>query len=125
MNLATLLPPIVAATVLNIIVFALAWKGGQIERERGETPWQLTVGMIAYGLPLLVFLYTSRSRPLTHGLDLFGVALAAEAMGGLIVTCLVQGIGSARAQPWRERLPMVAVGSFLLLIAVGAMLKTG
>jgi len=125
MNLATLLPPIVAATVLNIIVFALAWKGGQIERERGEAPWQLPVGMIAYGLPLLVFLYTSRSRPLTHGLDIFGAALGAEAMAAGIVYALAQGIGSAREQTCRERLPMVAVGGFLLLLAVGAMLKAG
>jgi hypothetical protein len=68
LTLTTLYPPIAAATILNVFLFALAWKGTQIEKREGESPWSLVLGMLAYLGALAAFIYFSLHRPLAGAL---------------------------------------------------------
>lgn len=124
MTLGTLLPPITAATILNIFVFAGAWRSTQVEKRTGKAPWYLAVGITVYGLSNFAFLYFSKTRPLASAADIFGAALGAEALGVLIVYALVKGFIATRADTLRERAPMILAGAFLLFVIVAASLKT-
>lgn len=112
------MPPIVAATVLNIFLFAGAWKAGQVEKRTGAVPWYMYAGSVAYGLPLLVFLYYAQTRPLNSALDIFGVALVAEGMGAALVHGMVRELITAREQTWKERAPMLGICALLLFVVV-------
>ncbi len=118
MTLGALLIPITAATILNVFLFAGAWKAGQVERRTGVVPWYMIVGSTLYGVPLLAFLYWSRTRPLLTGWDIFGAALAAQIMGGAIVYLILQEVTAARSQTWKERAPMLGICALLIFVVV-------
>ena len=118
MTLTTLYPPIAAATILNVFLFALAWKGTQIEKREGEPPWSLVLGMLAYLGALAAFIYFSRHRPLAGGFDLFMVALGAQAMGGAIVYALLHAFIFSRGQRKADRAFAMVAAVFLAGIMV-------
>ncbi|MCJ2016859.1 hypothetical protein MKK84_05355 [Methylobacterium sp. E-065] len=48
LTLAKLIGPIAAATILNVFLFAGAWRGHQTEMRIGKDPWWLGAGAVAY-----------------------------------------------------------------------------
>jgi hypothetical protein len=122
-NLITLTVPIAVATVISAFAFAGAWRATKMEKRTGAAPWYLSAGIVAYGLPLAAFLYFARSRTLTSGLDVLAAALAAQAIGAAIVYVITREVITARSQSWRERIPMICIGAFLLCVAVGGVLR--
>jgi hypothetical protein len=117
----TLFAPIAAATILNVFLFAMAWRGHQIEGRDGKEPWQLVVGALAYLLALGGFLYLKIGQPLETPLDVFGTALAGEAMGAAIVFGLINAFIRLRGRPNRERIPAMIASVFLLWICVSTL----
>jgi hypothetical protein len=81
MNVAELYPAIALATMINVFLFALAWRGHKIEQETGNAPWWMYVEIIAYGGAMLVFLYFKHKVPIVAYFDLVLTAMFGELMG--------------------------------------------
>jgi hypothetical protein len=113
---ATLYPPISAATIVSVLLFALAWKATQIEKRQGEAPWYLSAGLVAYVGAIGLFLYFSLSRPLAGYFDVFATALAAEGMAVVIVYGLLNAFVFLCGRPLQERAFPVAAAVFLLAL---------
>lgn len=110
----TLYPPIAAATVVNVLLFAAAWHGSQIEKRRGKTPWQLAVDIVTYAGSLVLFLFVKDKAPLFDWLDLFGAVLIGEAMGGLVVYAILHAFIFSCGQPTQNRVFAVLASGLLL-----------
>ncbi|KQP81130.1 hypothetical protein ASF60_22445 [Methylobacterium sp. Leaf113] len=113
-----------AATILNVFLFALAWKGTQIEKRDGEPPWSLVLGLLAYLGALGAFVYFSLNRPLVSGFDVFMVAFGAQAMGGAIVHALLHAFIFSRGQRKADRAFAFVGALFLAGIMVAGVLGT-
>ena len=113
---ATLYPPITAATIVSVFLFALAWKATQVEKRQGEAPWYLSAGLVAYVGALGLFLYFSLNRPLAGYFDIFATALAAEGTATVIVYGLLNAFVFLRGRSLRERAIPVAISTFLLVL---------
>lgn len=113
MLLSALIPPIAAATIVNVFLFAASWRAHQVELRTGKTPWPLQIGFIAYALCLGGFVYLTGDTPLRGGFSLLMAALAAQAGGGVIVYALLHAFLFSRGQRRRER--AFAMGLALML----------
>lgn len=117
MTTETIFSPIAAATILNVFLFALMWRGYQIERQHGAPPWPMMAGLVAYCVCIGGFFYLKMDRPLTSPMEVFGIAMAAEAMGAVIVFGLVNAFVRLRNRPNRERIPAM-LASVMLLVGI-------
>ncbi|MCJ2063237.1 hypothetical protein MKK63_11000 [Methylobacterium sp. J-088] len=120
MTVSSLYPPIAAATIINVALFALAWRGHQAEARSGKAPWWLGFGAAAYAAFGALLVYLRRGQPIASSADLFGAAMVGEAMGALITYGLVYSFVLSKGRPWADRaIPMVA-SLFFVVIAVAA-----
>ena len=85
----------------------------------GKTTWLLVVGIIAYASGLGLSLTVKGEAPLAGWLDLFGVALIGEAMGGLVVYAILYAFIFSRGQPTQNRVFAVIASALLLYVAFG------
>jgi hypothetical protein len=121
LTLTQLNPPIVAATVLNVFLFAAAWRAGQIEGKAGHAPWWLFPGMVLYGLPLLVGLYLIGDTPVATYPKVFAAAAASEALAVGVVYAILNAFLFTRGQPVEHRAgPFVAATFFVALLIATA-----
>ncbi len=124
MTAETLAPPVAAATILNVFLFALAWRATQEEKRRGEAPWSLTIGLLAYAVSLCAYGYSALGRPLAGAVDYFAVTLIGEALGASVVYALLHAFVLTRSQPIKNRaFPMIL--AVLMLGAMFASLVSG
>ena len=117
LTLGTLLPPIAAATVVNVFLFAGAWRVNQAEERQGKDPWPFVVGLLAYVGCLTWLFYGRWKAPLAGWLDLFGATLISEAMGGLVVSAILHAFIFSRGQPTQNRVFAVIASALLLYVA--------
>lgn len=103
MTPASLFAPIAAATVLNVFLFAGAWRADQIERATGKDHLLSTLGLIAYCVALAGFVYLKHNDGVSGGFDIFMSALAAEAGGAVVVYALLHGFFFSRGQSKGQR----------------------
>lgn len=103
MTVTQLYPAIALATMVNIFVFAWAWRGHKIEQQTGQPPCWMYVGGIAYGGGMAAFLYFRHNAPLSTYLDYVLVALIGEAMGALGVYGIVNFFYLSRGLNGAER----------------------
>lgn len=116
MPLKVLFGPIATATVITAFWFAAMWRGHQTERKRGKPTWQYELGLMGYISALTLFFYLRSDVRAPNGLDIFGMALAAEGMGVGVTIALVQAFVLSRGKPWKERAPSIAGALFLTFI---------
>jgi hypothetical protein len=124
-TLTTLYPPIAAATIINVFLFALMWRGSQIEKRTGKPPWPMILGLLAYGGSLACFFYVRNSHPLQDWPDLFGAALIGEAMGVVVTFGILNAFIFSRGQKKAERAAAFAGAVFLTgLMFAGLFIKS-
>lgn len=122
MTPATLYPPIAAATIVNVSLFALMWRAQQRERREGRPSRGYLVGLLAYLTLVGGFFYLRADAPISGWHDAFGTAAFAEAFGAVIVYAAAHSIWISRDQPMRQRVfPMflaivLTVGMFAGLL---------
>lgn len=116
MPLKLLIGPIAAATIVTAFWFAAMWRGHQMERGGGKLPRRYEIGFFGYIAALGLFIYFRADISSAKGLDLFGVALAAEGLGIVVTFALVQAFVLSLGRPWRERATPIALS---LLLAGG------
>lgn len=89
--------------MINVFLFAFAWRGHKIEQETGNAPWWMYIGIIAYGVALLAFLYLTHKTPLITYLDHVMAAILGEAMGVAGVFGILNFFYLSRGRNWVER----------------------
>jgi len=124
MLLKQLIAPIAAATIVNVILFALAWRGHRQEKRQGKPPWPYEAGLVGYMLVAGAILYMTREGLLTSGLELFGAAMVSEGLGVGVTYTLVHAFILSRGRPWSERAFPIVASVFLTAGAFAAVLTT-
>jgi hypothetical protein len=122
LTLGKLIGPIAAATILNVIMFALAWRGHRQEREQGKPPRLYEAGLVGYMIAAGLILYVLLEGLLTTGLELFGAALMSEGLGVVITYTFVHAFVLSRGRPWCKRAFPIAASVLLTAGAFAAVL---
>lgn len=120
MPLLQLLPPIALATIVNVFLFALAWKQHQAELRTGKYSWPLLVGTTLYGSSIGAFLYLRMDKPVGSHLDHFMMALVAEAMGALVTYGLLNALVLTKGKLIGDRVFYLVASLGLLALLIGA-----
>lgn len=113
MTAATLAPPIAVATILNVFLFAAAWRGTQIERATGKDPWWLGLGIFLYAVLIGSYMYFTRGQPLTGYLDYFLAAIVGQSVGGVAVYSILNALYFSRGQPRANRASVFLFAAFI------------
>ncbi|MCJ2025178.1 hypothetical protein [Methylobacterium sp. J-067] len=119
MPLKVLIGPIAAATIVTVFWFTAMWRGHQNERRRGKPTWQYELGLIGYISALGLFVYLRSDLRAASGLDIFGIALAGQGLGIVVVFALVQTFVLSSGQTWKQR-AFPIFGTLLLVFMVVA-----
>lgn len=123
MPLTSLLPPIAAATVLNVFLFALAWRGHQAERRSGRFPRLVFVPLVAYGGAIAIGLWLlGRSPALTSYPEIFVAAAGSQMFGAGVVFAILNALFFTRGQAAEHRVGAIVGAVLFVLMLIGAAL---
>lgn len=120
MTLTQLMPPIVAATVLNVFLFAAAWRADQIERATGREPRWLFPGLMLYGLPLLAGFYLIGDTPVATYPKIFFAAVASEALAACVVFAILNAFLFTRGQGVENRAGPIFLAALMAVVLIGS-----
>ena len=116
-TLVTLYPPIAAATVVNVFLFAGMWRGYQTERKTGKTSSWLALAFISYTAVIGIYAYLFADRAATDWPTVFAAAIVGEAAGGVVVCTTLNALVFTRGRPRGERVSAFIQSAVLTLIA--------
>lgn len=123
MTLATLFPPVAAATVLNVFMFAFLWRSDQTERSGGKAAWYFYATWFFYLAPVVYVLWRLDHKPITEKWEVLGAITGAQMFAALVVYTLVNGLVTMRGTPWHQRGPAMGAALFFLAIVIAGFLQ--
>lgn len=113
--------PVAAATVLNVFLFALVWRGHKIERASGTNPKLIFAGLLAYGAAVAVALWVLiRTPTLTSYGEIFVSAVGAEMAGGIIVFAILNALFFTRGQGAENRAGPLFLAVLMAVMLIGS-----